>query len=771
MMIGRISTLLTTAFISWPVFAEPISFSFLRDGIGYAAVDKPQLLSLLPADNLFITTESGEEFSIEIKRFSRSFHGNLVISGTTFSNDQFVMVVEPDGNLYGSLVEGPDFYRIQSESGVATMDLARPNAVETPYGDDDIPVDAADLQQSDIDSENLSNASRSSSNFANEDTIYPTYIDGIAIIDVLLYYETALRDYEVVLDYVVELANDILSNTATETRLNVVATRPMTVSSATTNRELLDSMQTDESIASDRRFYGADLVHTVRAAEATDEIENCGVANYSVKRGKGQRDDKHTVGVTQWRPRESYDGFCLDESFAHEIGHNLGSAHQRDDYDPSQLPRGAYEYSHAQSVSGVFRTLMGMGSDERKLSFSTPDYSCEGYPCGVAPGSSSSADNTRSVRNTGHLVSSFEGAFKYEAIQEYPAIGFTCNDGSERFEGIVLRNSSRRTINIKSQVFLNGDGSVRNIYDYDDGVVVAEPGQARSRGFCESNSKFPEMGNEIREGYFIYEHPDTGALVEGQHVFFDANYSGDYSTARISTSDGGSVVGHPARTVRNDQSETITFAPASGYTLSGVTGTCSGSISGNTYTIQNAYEGCSVTAQFTPTATSDNVFRVTLEEPVPGNTYTGIRNLRGWAIASSGIDKIEIYIDGIYQFDTPYGGIRTDVGNAFPEVNDSSNSGFSLAYGYTNLSRGTHTITARAVSKDGSVKESSSTFTVTKFHKPFIGPSDTVNLTGSSCQVSGDRMSVIDALIDGRRYDLDLQWRTAAQDFEIIDIE
>ena len=259
--------------------------------------------------------------------------------------------------------------------------------------------------------------------------------------------------------------------------------------------------------------------------------------------------------------------------------------------------------------------------------------------------------------------------------------------------------------------------------------------------------------------------------MEGQHVFFDADYAGDYSTARISASDGGSVVGHPARTVRQGQATTITFAPASGYTLSGVIGTCSGPIRGNTYTIQNAYDDCSVTAQFTPTATSDNVFRVTLEEPVPGNTYTGIRNLRGWAIASSGIDRIEVFIDGIYQFDTPYGGIRTDVGNIFPEVNDSSNSGFSLAYGYSNLSRGTHTITARAVSKDGSVKESSSAFTVTKFHKPFIGPSDTVNLTGSSCQVSGDRMSVIDALIDGRRYDLDLQWRTAAQDFEIIDIK
>ena len=38
---------------------------------------------------------------------------------------------------------------------------------------------------------------------------------------------------------------------------------------------------------------------------------------------------------------------------------------------------------------------------------------------------------------------------------------------------------------------------------------------------------------------------------------------------------------------------------------------------------------------------------LTLEEPQEGGTYTGISNLRGWAIAESGIDKIELDIDGV----------------------------------------------------------------------------------------------------------------------------
>ena len=51
---------------------------------------------------------------------------------------------------------------------------------------------------------------------------------------------------------------------------------------------------------------------------------------------------------------------------------------------------------------------------------------------------------------------------------------------------------------------------------------------------------------------------------------------------------------------------------------------------------------------------ADDVLRIMLEEPVAGEIHGGVGNLRGWAVATDGIDKIEIMIDGEYAFDAPY---------------------------------------------------------------------------------------------------------------------
>ena len=164
------------------------------------------------------------------------------------------------------------------------------------------------------------------------------------------------------------------------------------------------------------------------------------------------------------------------------------------------------------------------------------------------------------------------------------------------------------------------------------------------------------------------------------------------------------------------------------------------------------------------------VLEVTLEEPVEGQIHTGVGNLRGWAVASEGITKVEILIDGVLAFEAPYGGSRGDVGGAFPDVAGSRESGFSLAYNYSAMAAGPHTITAIAYNALGETKESSASFEVVRFDSAFITDPNAVNLNSASCTVSSDEISVVDAQVDGSVLDLMLKWRRAEQGFEIIEI-
>lgn len=169
-------------------------------------------------------------------------------------------------------------------------------------------------------------------------------------------------------------------------------------------------------------------------------------------------------------------------------------------------------------------------------------------------------------------------------------------------------------------------------------------------------------------------------------------------------------------------------------------------------------------------AVAQSTFRLILEEPVAGEIHGGVGNLRGWAVASEGIEKIEIWIDGAYAFDAPYGGNRGDVRAAFPDVNDSDKSGFSLAYGYGDLTAGSHTISAVALNGAGETRETLANFDVVKFKENFIRETNAVNLDDAACSASTDEFLLTDALVSGDLYDIVLKWRTAEQGFEIVEI-
>jgi len=159
-----------------------------------------------------------------------------------------------------------------------------------------------------------------------------------------------------------------------------------------------------------------------------------------------------------------------------------------------------------------------------------------------------------------------------------------------------------------------------------------------------------------------------------------------------------------------------------------------------------------------------------LEEPTAGSAYSGVSNLRGWAVGSAGIDRVELYVDGALATNVPVGGLRDDVGNQYPTFPDSRNSGFSMAFNYSNLSAGPHAVRVRAVDAQGASQEATVNFNVARFDNPYIGDPAKISLTGASGTFDARSISLKNVSADGKTYDVRLDWRTEAQGFVITQI-
>jgi hypothetical protein len=162
---------------------------------------------------------------------------------------------------------------------------------------------------------------------------------------------------------------------------------------------------------------------------------------------------------------------------------------------------------------------------------------------------------------------------------------------------------------------------------------------------------------------------------------------------------------------------------------------------------------------------------LTLEEPGLESVYSGVSNIRGWAVAPQGLQKIELYVDGALQGNIPLGGRRSDVGATYPNYSGSSDSGFAMAYNYSNLSAGPHTLTVRAYDNAGGARDASATFTVARFATAFMADPAAVNLDQATLARAGNTITIQKLLAAGQPYTAQLTWRPAAQGFALTQIE
>ena len=172
-------------------------------------------------------------------------------------------------------------------------------------------------------------------------------------------------------------------------------------------------------------------------------------------------------------------------------------------------------------------------------------------------------------------------------------------------------------------------------------------------------------------------------------------------------------------------------------------------------------------------AEQDTNIRISLEEPSSSAPASGISNLRGWAVAPNGIDHIELFINGAYVDNIPYGSIRTDVGTAFPSYPNSDNSGYSMAWNYGALALGSNHVAVVGYDNLGNYNVSETDFQVEKFNSSFISDPNEVDLrTATNVRILDNNTLAMEGVtVEGQEWDVELKWQKATQGFDINLIE
>jgi len=738
------------------------------------SVNSLKQLNARAGDMLSLSSEFGENFEFRVETSRRSNHGNKVVRGVNEAGGRLTMVVTSDGQLQGSLREGDNTYRLVQEGGEIVLHyadpyLARPadrGGVRLERFDKTAPARELNLDLKRMERKVLRDLS-------DETVHYPVFGSGMATLDLLFYYEAGMETPEAIADLVTEITNEAMADSQIALRANVVAVKPLEIDSALLQEEVLDQMFDEEApfadIESDRAFYGADLVVALRENIPEDD-DACGIAPVGVQDGVPYRYAYMTV--VQWLPADKAtgSGFCTDTTTAHELGHLLGSSHERRLAEEDEVQ--AYPYSFGHYGRG-FHTIMSYGDEPEKRVFSNPELAtCQNLRCGLPEGDPESADNARGFTQTRFMLQGYESeALAPELVRDYRMIDESCelDDESEGFRtGHAFSNGSPHTIELRGFSVLTSTGETLTA-SYEPGELSLPPGYY-SPPRCKELDESSPYGTDYVETWVTYYDPTADKLIESVHLLWDEDYEGTYSQVRTASSSQGATAGHTTRMVKTGEPLTVNFVAASGYALSSVESSCGGSLQGNAFTVDQVNSDCLLEPVFEQVLVGGDTFQLVLEEPAAGSVYSGVGNLRGWSVATVGIDRIEIWIDGVYEFDAPYGGARGDVGNIFPNIDNSSRSGFSLAWNYSNMTPGEHVITARAYNQNGQFTDSSASFTAIRFHKPFLRPNDQVDLSGAQCSVSDSQITLGDAVMDGEVYDILLDWRTAAQDFQIIEI-
>lgn len=229
--------------------------------------------------------------------------------------------------------------------------------------------------------------------------------DDGSVLDVLIVYTPAARNAVGSTNGIISLANSAVAaantsyiNSNVPTRLNLVHVAQVDYTEAGFSTDLSRLRSTSDGNIDEvhalRNQYSADFVAMISASNGA-----CGIGYLMTNNSPGFQSSAFTV--------TRYSCAVGNLSFAHEIGHNMGCAHDRDNASGGLNP---YSFGHrwiSSDNNRQYRSVMSYSPGTRIPHFSNPDINYRGTPTGIAINQPNSAFNAQTIANSAPTIAAF----------------------------------------------------------------------------------------------------------------------------------------------------------------------------------------------------------------------------------------------------------------------------------------------------------------------------------------------------------------------------